>query len=231
MYCLLVLCHCAHCCRLESLHYLSVHHNGPSVRSVSLCPLLSSRVSPLSVSTSQCTVCSYCVTMSTTVFCSLSSVNHYATLYRLLIECHHVHWCFFQSVHCLLIPQNIPSDFSVSVYLMLSGTVFPRSLPHTVPSMDFFSLLHCFLLQSLDSQWVPESVPSDGFFSLYLLVSSTLSPLSVSISYCNFGLFCVTVSTVFFYCLSSMNYYIRRYRLLVLCHCVQGCIIHSVHCL
>jgi hypothetical protein len=74
LYCLLVLCHYVHCCLVQSVHCLSVTHTVPSVVSVSLCPLLSCTVCPLSVSNSQCTVCCFCVSMSTAVFYSLSTV-------------------------------------------------------------------------------------------------------------------------------------------------------------
>jgi hypothetical protein len=57
VYSLFVPCHYVHSCLLQSVHCLSVPHAVPSVGSVSLCPLLSSTVCPLSVSTSRCTVC------------------------------------------------------------------------------------------------------------------------------------------------------------------------------
>jgi hypothetical protein len=106
-----------HCCLLQSIHCLSGPHNVlsfcsvspftllkdcpqsvsnknvPPVASVSLCPLLSSTVCLKSVSTSHCTVCCFCVTMSTAVFYCLSKVCQYFTLYRFLILCHYVHRC------------------------------------------------------------------------------------------------------------------------------------------
>jgi hypothetical protein len=106
VYRLLVLCHYVHFCLLQSVHCLSVPHTVPSVRSVSLCPLLSSTVCPLSVSTLQCTVCSFCVTMSTSVFYSLSTVFQYLTLYRLFSLCHYVHCCLLQSLHRLTVPHT-----------------------------------------------------------------------------------------------------------------------------
>jgi len=74
LYRLLVLCHCVHCCLLQSVHCLSVPNTVPSVGSVSLCPQLFSTVCPLSVSTSHCTVCWFCVSMSTAVFNILCTV-------------------------------------------------------------------------------------------------------------------------------------------------------------
>jgi len=56
-YLLLVLCHCVHCCLLQSLQCLSIPQNVPSVSSVSLYSLLSSTVCPLSLSSSHLTVC------------------------------------------------------------------------------------------------------------------------------------------------------------------------------
>ena len=67
-YRLLVLCHYVHCCLLQSVHCLSVPHTIPSVGSVSLCPMLLSTVCPPSVSTSNCTVCWFCVTKSSAAF-------------------------------------------------------------------------------------------------------------------------------------------------------------------
>jgi len=93
LYCLLFLCHYAHCCLLQSVHCLSVPYTVLSVVSVSLCTLLSSIVSLLSVSTSHCTVCCFCVTMHTAEFYSLSTVCQYLTLYCLLFLCHYAHCC------------------------------------------------------------------------------------------------------------------------------------------
>ena len=127
LYRLLFLCHYVHCCLPQSVHCLSVLHTVPSLDSVSLCPLLPSRVCPLSVSTSHLTligslsscpllpstVCPlsvstshltvywFCVIMSTAAFYSLSTVCQYLTPYRLLVLCHCVHCCFPQSVHCV----------------------------------------------------------------------------------------------------------------------------------
>jgi len=64
---LLVLCHCVHCCLLQSPQCLSVPHNF--------------------------TVFWFSVTMTTAVFSSLSTVCQYLTLYRLLVLCHYVHFC------------------------------------------------------------------------------------------------------------------------------------------
>ena len=68
LYRLLVLCHYIHYCLLQSVQCLSVPHTVPSFGSVSLCPLLPSTLCPLSVGTSQWTVCWFCVSMSTAAF-------------------------------------------------------------------------------------------------------------------------------------------------------------------
>jgi len=139
---------------LKSVHCLSVPHTVQSVGSVSLCPLLSSKVCPQSVNNSQCTVFWFRVTMSTSVFYSLSNVCQYLTLYSLLVLCHYVHCCFIQSVHCLSVPHNVQSVGSVS---------------------------------------------------LRPLLSSVVCPLSVSTSHCTVCWFCVTMSTAFFYSLSTVR--------------------------
>ena len=140
LYLSLVLCHYVHCYLLQSVHCLSVPHtvqsvhclsvphNVPSVSSVSLCPLLSSTVCPLSVSNSHCTVCWFCVTMSSAVFYSLPTVYKYLILYRLLVLCHYVHCCLLDSVHCLSVAHTVPSVSSVSLCPLLSSLVCPLSV-------------------------------------------------------------------------------------------------------
>jgi len=122
------LCHYVHCCLLQPVRCLSVPYTLPSVGSVSLCPLLSSTVSPLSVSTLHSTVCWFCITASTAVFYSLSIVCQYITLYRLLVLCHYVYCCLLQPVHCLSVPHTVLSVGSVSLCRLLSSTVCPLSV-------------------------------------------------------------------------------------------------------
>ena len=100
-YHLLVMCHYVHCCLLQSVHCLSVPHTVLSVASVSLCPLLSSTVYPLSV---------------------------YLTLYSLLVMCHYVHCCLLHSVHCLSVPHTVPAVGSVSLCPLLPSTFCPLSV-------------------------------------------------------------------------------------------------------
>jgi len=110
---------------------LSVSHTVLLVGSISLCPLVSSRVCPQSVSTSHCTVCLFCVTMFTAVFYSLSIVCQYLTLYRLLVLCHYVHCCLLQSVHCLSVTHNVPCVCSLSLCPLLPSTVCPLSVSNS----------------------------------------------------------------------------------------------------
>jgi len=183
IYSLLGLGHYVHCCLLQSVHCLSVPHTVKYVGSVSLysllsskvfplsvstshstvswfcvtmstavfynlstvcqyltkycfcsvslCPLLSSTVCPLSVSTSYCTLCWFCVTMTTAVFCSLSTVCQYLTLYSLLVLCHYAHCCLLHFVQCLSVPHNLQPVGSGSLCPMLSSTFCPMSVSTT----------------------------------------------------------------------------------------------------
>jgi hypothetical protein len=128
LYLFLFLCHYVHCYLLQSVHCQRVLHIVPSLISVSLCPLLPATVCPLSVSTSQWTVSSFCVAMSTAVFCSLSTVCYYLTLYRLLFLWHYIHCCLLQSVKCLSVPHNVPSLVSVSLCPLLSSKEYLLSV-------------------------------------------------------------------------------------------------------
>jgi hypothetical protein len=151
-------CHCVHYCLLQSVHSLSVPHTVPSVGSVSLCPILPSTLCPLSVSTSHCTACWFCATMSTTVFYSLFTFCQYLTLYRLLVLCHYVHYCLLQSVHCLSVPHNVPSVGCVSLWPLLFSTVSPLSV-----YLIFLRLWFCVTMSSdifflLPTHYLPHTV-------------------------------------------------------------------------
>ena len=128
---LLVLCHYDHCCPLQSLHCLSVPH---PVTLRLLCqnatPVLN--ISALCVRISHCTVCCFCVNVSTAVFYNLSTVCQYLTMYRLLVLCHYVHFYFPQSLQCLSGPLKVPSVLSVSLCPLLYSTISPLSVntPH-----------------------------------------------------------------------------------------------------
>jgi hypothetical protein len=149
LYRLLVLCHYVHCCLLQSVHCLSVPHTVPSVVSVSICPQLPSTVCPLSVSTSHCTVCWFCVTMSTAAFYIPSTVCQYLTLYRLLVLCHYVHSCLQHSLHSLSVPHTLPAVGSVSLCTLLSSIVcsLPVSMSLCWPAQD------CWTTPSAPSHW------------------------------------------------------------------------------
>jgi len=228
----LVLCHYAPCCLLQSVHCLSVPHTVPSVGSVSLCPLLSSTLCPLSVSTSHCTVCWLCVSTSTAVFYSLSTVCQYLTLYRLLALCQYFHCCLLQSVHCLSLSHTVPCFGFLSLCpLMFLQSVHCLSVPHTVTYFGFLSLCPLLFLQSVHCLSVPHTVPFLGSVSLCPVGFSTVCQLSVSTSHCNDCWFCVTISSAFFYSLSIVCKYLTQYLLLVLCHYVLCIFLQSVHCL
>ena len=257
LYRLLVLCLYVPCSFLQSVHSLSVPHTLPSVGSVSLCPLLPFTVCTMSVSFSHCTVCWFYVTISTTVFYSLSNVCQYLTLYRLLVLCHYVHCCLLHSVHCLSVHHNEPSVGSVSLCPLLPSKVCPLSVCTsyctvcwfcvTMSTAAFYSLstvcqyitlyrllvlrhcVHCCLLQSVHGLSVPHTVPSVRSVSLCPLIYSTVCPLSVSTSHCTVCWFCVTMSTATFNSLSTVRHYLTHYRLLVLCYSVQCCLLQSVH--
>jgi hypothetical protein len=189
LYRLLVLCHHVHCSLLHSVHCLSVPHTVPSIGSVPLCPLQSSTFCPLSVSTSHCTVCWFCVTMSTAVFYILTTVCQYLTLYRLLVLCHYVHCSLLHSVQCLSIPHTVPSIGSVSLCPLQSSTLCPLSVSTspcivywfcvTMSTVVFYSLptacqyltlyrllvlchyVHCSFLQSVHCLSVPHNPYAD----------------------------------------------------------------------
>ena len=128
LYRLLILCHSVHWCLLQSVHCLSIPHTVGSVGFVSLCPLLSSRVCPMSVSTSHCTVSWFCVTFSIASFYSLSTDCQYLTPYCLLLLCYFEHCSLLQSVHCLSVTHTVPSLGSVSLCKLLPSTVCPSSV-------------------------------------------------------------------------------------------------------
>jgi hypothetical protein len=117
LYRLLVVYHYVQYWLLEYVYCLSGPHKVQSVGSVSICSLLFSKVCPLSVSTSHCTICWFCVTMSTADFYILSTVCQYLTLYRLLVLCNNFHCYLLQSVHCQLVPPYVQSVGSVSLCL------------------------------------------------------------------------------------------------------------------
>jgi len=251
------LCHYVHCCLLQSVHCLSVFNTVPSVGCVtvstavyyslstvcqyftlyrllvvSLCPLLSSTVCPLSVNFSHGTVCLFCVTMSTAVFYSLSTVCQYLTLYRLLfvslcpllssivwplsqfltryrlfVLCHYVHCCLLDSAHYLSVPHIVPFFLLLfpsapELFYILSTVCQPLTL------YRLFFLCHyvnCCLLHSVLCLLVPRTVPSVGSVSLCPLLSSSFCPLSASTSHCTVCWFCVSMSTALFFSLSSVS--------------------------
>ena len=192
--------------KFQSVHCLSLPHIVPFDDSVSLCPLLPSTVCGLSVSTSHCTVCCFCVTMSTAVFYSLSTLCQYLKLYGLMIMCHYVHCCLLQSVQRLSVPQNKPSVGSVSLYPLLSSKVFPLSV-----STSHYTVC-----------WFCVTKSTAVFYNLYAVFQYlTLYRLLVL---CHYFYCCLPQ---FVHCLSVPP----LYRLMVLCHYVHCYLLQTVHCL
>ena len=172
----------------------------PPVCSVSLCPLLSSTVCPRIFSTSHCTTSLLFVTMRTNVFYSLSTNCQYLTLYHLFVLCHYVHSCLLEFV------QILP-DLTLYHLLVLCHYI------------------HCCLLQSIHCLSISFNVPHVCSVSLYPLLSSTVYPLSVNIFQCTTCLFCVSMSIVVFYSLSTVCQYLTIYHLFVLCRHVHCCLL------
>jgi len=192
---------------VQPAHCLSVPHTLPSIGSVSLSLLLSSTVCPLSVSTSQCTVFWFCVTVSTDAFHSLFNVSQYLTMYRL-----------FRSVSlCPLLSSRVcplsvsRSQFTVCWFCVTMSTAAFYSLSTVCQYLTLYRPLvlchcaHCRLLQSVHCLSVPHNVPSVSF--------------------------CVTMSIATYYSLSTVCQYLKIYRLLVLCHYVHCCLLQSIQCL
>jgi len=122
----------------QPVHYMSVTHSLLSVASVSLWLLLSSTVCSPSVSTSHFTVCCFCVTMSTAVFCRLSTVCQYVALYRLMVLCHYAHCYLLHSVHCLSVSHTLLPVGSVSLCPLLYFTICPLSLSNSHCTVRWF---------------------------------------------------------------------------------------------
>jgi len=152
LYQLLVLCHYVHCCLVHCVHRLSVPHILLSLFSLTQSPLLSSRIAPISASTSKCTVL-----------------------------CHYAHCCLLQSVQYLSEPHIVQSVFPVSLCPLLYSTVCPISvILHIVPS--FGSVSQCLLLsfQSVHYLSVTRTVLSLYSVPQCPLLNSTVCPLCVS---------------------------------------------------
>jgi hypothetical protein len=252
------LCHYVHCCLLQSVPCLSGPHTllfcvtmstavfyNPSLvcqyptlyYSVSLYLPLSSTVCPLSVSTSLCTVVGHyiyccllqsahclsvshsvlvCVTISTDVFYSLSTVCIYLTLctslslYLLLsstvsplsvstshstVLCYYIHFSLLDSPHSLSLPHNVVlyvtistavfySLSTVSCYLtiycsvslhpLLSFTVCPLSAV-TSHSIVLFHYVHCSFVQSVRSLSIPHTPFANSHPTASFLTKNTPS--------------------------------------------------------
>ena len=240
LYVPLVLCHYVDSYLLQSVNCLSVPHTVPSVGSLSPCLLLSSTFCPLTVCTSHCNICCFCVTMSTAVL---------------------------NVLHCLSVHHTLPSLGSVSVCPLLCSTVCPLpvstshltvcplSIPHTVHSfgsVSLFPLLSSRVLHCLSVHHTLPSLDSEPLCPLLcstvrpLPVSTshlTVCPLSVSTSHFTVPWFWACLSTAVFHTpssacqyhtfnsLSTVCQYLTLYAPLALFHYVHSCLLQSVHCL
>jgi len=188
IYRLLVLCHYVHCCLLQSVQSLSVPHNLPSVGSVSLCTLLSSTVCPQSVSISNLTSVGFvlpCPLLSSTV-CLESVSTSQCTL------------CWF----CVSV--------YTAVFYYLSAICMYFTLNR---QLGLWHRVHCTLVHSVHYLSIHNTETSVGSVSLCPLLSSTISPMSVSISQCTYCWFYVTMSIAVWYGLSTLYQYITLFRL------------------
>ena len=128
----------------------------------------------------------------------------------------------------VITPHSSDPWFSVTV----STAVF-QSLSNVCQYLTRYLLLvlcqyvHCCLLKSLQCLSLPHIVPTLGSLSLFPQLSSIVCPMSVSTFNCKVHWFCFTVSTDIFYSTSTVFQYITLYRLLVLCHYVHSCLLHS----
>ena len=155
----MVQCHYVHCCLLQCVHSF--------------------------FTTSHCTLCWFCVNMSTAAFYSLS------------------------------VPNTVPSVGSVSLSPLLPSTVCQYLTQYRLLVLCHY--INCCLLQSVQCLSVHHTEPSVGSVSLCPLLPSTVCPQSVSTSHSTVCWFCVTISTAAFYSLSNVCRYITLNRLLVVC--------------
>jgi len=206
LYNLLVPCHYVHCCLINSVHCMSVPHTVQVLDSVSVCTLLSSKLSPLSVSTSHYTVYCPCDTFSISILYSLATACLYLTLYGLLVLFLYVFCSHLQSVHSLSALHILPSVCSVSLCSLLYSTVCSLSVRNLHYSFFFILCLcvHCCLLQCVQCL---------RYLTLYRLLVLCLS------------VYCFLLKS--FQCLSIPHIVPS----LILRHCFHCCLPNSLHCL
>jgi len=168
----------------------------------------------------------FCGIMSTAVFYILSNASQYLTMYRPLVPCHFVHsgllqsvtvcWyvtlrrtfvlchsvycCLLQSVHCLSVPNTVPSVSSVPLCTLQSSTFCPLSASTLHRTTSRFCV----------------TMSSAVFYS---------SPLFVGTLHSTVACFCVTLSTALFYSSSTVCQYLTLNLMLVMCHCVPSCLL------
>jgi hypothetical protein len=204
LYLLLVLCHCVHCCLQKSVQCLWAPHNTPYFCSVLLCPLFSSKICQLSVSTSHWNVC-----WSRYYFhCWLLESVHCLTVpytVILLLLCHCVHCCPICSVHSSVFISHYTVCCSMPLCSLLSSTLRPLSVS-TSQNVVFCSLhfFHCCLLQSVQRLPVHHTALSLCSVSLCPMLSSKICSLFLSASHCTVCWFCDVVYSTLLYILSTV---------------------------
>jgi hypothetical protein len=154
----------------------------------------------MSVTISKCTVCWFCVTMTTAA--SFSLYNDFTSHFTVA------------TVHCELLTENKQTVENTSEYsdrdpnkelvgfVTLSIAVF-QNLSTVCHYLTIFPLLvlcyyaNCSLLHSVHCISAPHSVPFVGSVPLCPLLPSTFSPMSVNTLHWTVSCFCVTVSLLF----------------------------------
>jgi len=191
LYRLLVLYHCVHCSLLETVQILSLPHTMPSLGSVSLWPLLSSRFCPLSDTNSQRTISLFCDTKSTAVFYSLLNTCQYLTMYNLSTFSQYLTMNHF--LFCVILYTDTSYSFPKSVSTSHSTACLFRATGSTAV---FYSMLSVCQYLTDYHFLVVSQCP---------LLSSMVCPMFVRTSHSKVPWFCVIVPTAVQYQLVYHN--------------------------
>jgi len=167
---------------------------------------VSCSVCPQSVSNTHITVCWFCVTVSTAVFYSPSTVSQYLTQYSTFVLCHYANCRLLQSVQYL-------------------------SVLHTVRMLVLRHYVHYRILQSVPCLSVLHNVLTVSSLPLSPLVFFSVCPLYLSTSHCTVCQYPVTLSTGVLFSPSNVSQYLAQYCLSVPCHFLHWCLVQYVHCI
>ena len=141
--------------------------------------MLYANICTISVSTSHCTVCCFCATVSTAVFYTSSNVSQYHTMYRLLVLCHYVHLRLLHYVKRLSVTHIVPSvGLCYCVHCCLLRYVQCLSVAQTVQSVVPVHHVRCCLLQYVHCLSVTHDKPPVFSASICPLLISTVFLLS-----------------------------------------------------